>query len=67
MIDLESESQGMEAGVRVGDIIKEINHQPIKTVKDYKNEIKKLKKGDSIQMFIKRVDGNFDVVTLTKQ
>jgi len=66
VIDVESESQGMEAGVRTGDIIKEINHQPIKTVKDYKNKIKKLKKGDSIQMFIKRVDGNFDVVTLTK-
>ena len=66
VIDVESESQGMEAGVRVGDIIKEINHQPIETVKDYKNEIKKLKKGDSIQMFIKRVNGNFDVVTLTK-
>jgi serine protease Do len=66
VIDVESESQGMKAGVRVGDIIKEINHQPIKTVKDYKNEIKKLKKGDSIQMFIKRVNGNFDVVTLTK-
>jgi len=66
VIDVESESQGMEAGVRVGDIIKEINHQPIETVKNYKNEIKKLKKGDSIQMFIKRVNGNFNVVTLTK-
>jgi len=66
VIDVESESQGMEAGIRVGDIIKEINHQPIETVKDYKNGIEKLKKGDPIQMFIKRVNGGFDVVTLTK-
>ncbi|RLC24082.1 MAG: peptidase, partial [Deltaproteobacteria bacterium] len=66
VIDVESESQGMEAGIRVGDIIKEINHQPIETVKDYKNGIEKLKKGDPIQMFIKRVNGGFDVVMLTK-
>ncbi len=66
VIGVESESQGMEAGVRVGDIIKEINHQPIKTVKYYKNEIKKLKKGDSIQMFIKRVNVGFVIVKLTK-
>ncbi len=66
VINVELESHGMEAGVRIGDIIKEINHQPIETVKDYKNEIKKLKKGDSIQMFVKRINGNFDVLTLTK-
>jgi len=66
VIDVESESQGAEAGVRIGDIIKEINHQPIETIKDYKNEIKKLKKGDSIQMFIKRINAGYVVVKLTK-
>ena len=64
--DVEAEGQGAKAGVRIGDIIKEINHQPIETVKDYENKTKKLKKGDSIQMFIKRINGSFDVVTLTK-
>jgi serine protease Do len=66
VVDVESESQGMEAGVRVSDIIKEINHQKIETVKDYKNEIKKLKKGDSIKMFIKRINAGYVVVNLTK-
>lgn len=64
--DVEAEGQGAKAGVRIGDIIKEINHQPIETVKNYKNEINKFKKGDSIQMFIKRINGGFNVVTLTK-
>jgi len=64
--DVEAEGQGAKAGVRIGDIIKEINHQPIETVKDYENETKKLKKGDPIQMFIKRINGSFDVVTLIK-
>ena len=66
VIDVESESQGAEAGVMVGDIIKEINHKPIETAKDYKNEIKKLKKGDSIQMFIKRINAGYVVIKLTK-
>jgi len=66
VIDVESESQGAQAGVRIGDIIKEINHKTIKTIKDYKQEIKKLKKGGSIQLFIKRINGSFDVVMLTK-
>jgi serine protease Do len=66
VIDVESESQGEQGGVMVGDIIKEINHQPITTVKDYKKEIKKLKKGDSIQLFIKRINSGYVVVKLTK-
>ncbi|MCJ7616631.1 MAG: DegQ family serine endoprotease, partial [Desulfobacterales bacterium] len=66
VIDVEPESQGAQAGVMVGDIIKEINHQPITTVKDYKKEIKELKKGDSILMFIKRINAGYVVVKLTK-
>jgi len=64
--NVESESQGAQAGVRVGDIIKEINHQPIETIKDYKKEIKKLKKGDSVLMFIKRINAGYVIVKLTK-
>jgi len=66
VIDVEPESQGAQAGVMVGDIIKEINHQQITTVKDYKKEIKELKKGDSILMFIKRINAGYVVVKLTK-
>jgi len=66
VIDVESESQGAEAGVRIGDIIKEINHKPIETAKDYKNETKQLKKGDSILMFIKRINAGYVVIKLTK-
>ncbi|MCG2829895.1 MAG: DegQ family serine endoprotease [Desulfobacteraceae bacterium] len=66
VIDVEPESQGAQAGVMVGDIIKEINHQPITTVNDYKKETKELKKGDSILMFIKRINAGYVVVKLTK-
>ena len=66
VVDVDAESQGREAGVMVGDIIKEINRKPIETIIDYKKAIKKMKKGDSIQLFIKRINAGYVVVKLTK-
>ena len=66
VIDIESESQGAEAGVKVGDIVKGINRHSIETIKDYKKEIEKLKKGDSILMLIKRINAGYVVIKLTK-
>ena len=66
VVDVDAESQGKEAGVMVGDIIKEINRKPIETITDYENAIKKMKKGDSIQLFIKRINAGYVVVKLTK-
>jgi hypothetical protein len=47
-------------------VIKEINHQAIKSVNDYSSLISKLKKNDAIQMFIWRLNAGFVVVKLTK-
>ena len=66
VVNVDAESQGKEAGVMVGDIIKEINRTPIETIIDYKKAIKKMKKGDSIQLFIKRINAGYVVVKLTK-
>ena len=59
-------SKGAEAGVLAGDIIKEINHNPIKTVEDYTKAIKAIGKGESIHLFIRRVNVGFLVIRLTK-
>ncbi len=48
------DSKGSEAGILVGDMIKEINHQKIKTVKDFKNQIKNIEKDENVEMLIKR-------------
>ena len=61
-----SGSKGEEAGIRVHDNIKEINHKGIKTVDDYREAIRKIKKGASIQMFIRRLNVGFLVVTFKK-
>jgi len=66
VIDIEPGSKGEKAGVLAGDIIKEVNHKPIKTVKDYHKVIKKIKKGKPINMFIWRRSAGFLVIKLIK-
>ena len=63
---VESGSKAAEAGVQEGDVIKEINHQAVKSAKDYAAQIAKLKKSDAVQMFIWRMNAGFVVVKLTK-
>jgi len=59
-------SKGAEAGVLIGDIIKEINHNPIKTVEDYAKAIRDIGKGEPLLLFIRRVNVGFLVIRLTK-
>ena len=66
VVNVEPGSKGAEAGVQMGDIIKEINHKVIKTVNDYKAAIGEVKKGETIQMFIRRMNIGFLVIKLTK-
>ncbi len=66
VVEVASGSKGEEAGIRVHDNIKEINHKGIKTVDDYREAIQKTKKGASIQMFIRRMNVGFLVVTFKK-
>jgi serine protease Do len=63
---VQPKSQGEDKGVKTRDIIKEINHQSINTVDDYENAIRKVKKGDTFSMLIKRADSGFFVIKLTK-
>jgi serine protease Do len=63
---VESGGKAEAAGVQAGDVIKEINHQAIKSVQDYSSQISGLKKNDAIQMFIWRMNAGFVVVKLTK-
>jgi len=66
VVEVESDSKGSEAGVRVGDIIKEINHEVIETVKDYKASVQKIKTGESVNLFIWRRGAGFLVIKFTK-
>jgi len=66
VIDVKSGSEGDDAGVRVGDIIKEINRQAVKDTGDYQAILKQLSSGDPVNLFIRRKNAGFLVAKLTK-
>ena len=66
VVGVESGSKGAEAGINVGDMIKEINHRAIKTVNDYQAVLEKIETGETINFFIQRLNAGFLVVKLTK-
>ena len=57
---------GAEAGLRRGDLIKEIDRQEIKTTEDYQRILGKTKKGESVLLLIKRGTRTF-YTTLTPE
>ena len=66
VINVESDSKGADAGVQMGDIIKEINHRIIETVKDYTEAMEKIKDDEPVNMFIWRKNAGFMVIKLNK-
>ena len=63
---VESGSKGEDADVRVGDIIKEINRQPVKNAAEYKAILSQIDSGDSVNLFIRRKNAGFLVAKLVK-
>ena len=66
VIDVESGSKAAEAGVQMGDIIKEINHRIVESEKDYIAAMDKIKEGESVNLFIWRKNAGFMVIKLNK-
>jgi S1-C subfamily serine protease len=66
VVGVASGSKGADAGVQVGDIIKEVNLRVIENVKDYTSALQKLKSGEDVNLFIWRRNAGFLVIKLTK-
>jgi serine protease Do len=66
VVGVASDSKGAEAGIQMGDIIKEINHRVIESVDDYKTALQKVKDGDSVNFFVWRRNAGFLVIKATK-
>jgi serine protease Do len=66
VVGVQADSQGDKAGFVNGDIIREINHQPVENVSDYRRLISDIKKGEPIQFYIKRAENGYVVIKLTK-
>jgi len=66
VVGVEPGNKGSEAGVQVGDIIKEINHQTIESATDYSAAVRKIDAGESINLFIWRKNAGFKVIKFKK-
>jgi len=64
--DVKSDGKGAQAGVMLGDIIKEVNHTEIKNRQDYIEAVGKVEKEGSIHLFVKRLNAGFLVIKITK-
>jgi serine protease Do len=66
VVSVESGSKGDEAGVQMGDIIKEINHRIIESVDDYSAAMEKIGDDEPVNIFIWRKNAGFLVIKLNK-
>jgi serine protease Do len=66
VVGVAADSKGAEAGIQMGDIIKEINHRVIESVDDYKTALQKVKDSDSVNFFVWRRNGGFLVIKVAK-
>jgi serine protease Do len=59
-------SKGDLAGIRQGDLVKEINRTPVNTIKEYQKQMRKIKKESPVQLLIKRGRSGYVVAKFTK-
>ncbi|MBC2714816.1 MAG: DegQ family serine endoprotease [Desulfobacteraceae bacterium] len=66
VVNVKPDSKGAKTGIVKGDIIKEINHQPVENVSDYNRIVDDVKKGDAIHLYLRRLNKGFMVVKIIK-
>jgi len=66
VVNVAAGSNAGEAGIRQGDIIKEVNHQPVESVSDYEAAVSEVAEGGTLQFYIKRAQRGYIVIKMTK-
>jgi len=64
VVGVAPKSKADAAGIQQGDLIIEINHQNVDSVKDFKNLIDQYKKADGINLLVKRMNAGLMVINL---
>ncbi len=64
--ELESESRAEQAGIRVGDMLKEVNHRSVETMKQYASLMEQIAKGDRVRLLFRRGNSSFFAIGLVK-
>ena len=64
VIGVEPNSKAQAAGIQQGDLIIEVNRKNVASVEDFNNLIDQHKKGDGINLLVKRMNGGLMVIHL---
>ncbi len=64
VVNVDPNGKAQAAGIQQGDLIIEINRKDVGSVKDFKNLIDQHKKGDGINLLVKRMNGGLMVIHL---
>jgi serine protease Do len=66
VIQIKPDSPGAKSGVRAGDLLIEVNHQPVDTVGQYQAYVRKFKKKEIVQLLFRRGNSHVFVVQFGK-
>ncbi len=66
VVEIEPGSKADQAGIREGDLLKEVNHRPIETQKQYLKAMETVGKGELFQLLFRRGNVSFIAVRLTR-
>ena len=66
ILDIAPGQKAHKAGLRRGDLIKEMNHTPVFSVSEFEEKLDKVKSGENVQLLIKRGNFGYYVVDFEK-
>ncbi len=64
--DVAEDSPADSSGIQQGDLVKEVDHQAVQTVKEFQDQVARIKKGDTLQLLIRRGRVGFLVIRITR-
>jgi len=66
IVDVKVGGKADNGGLRRGDLIKEVNHTPVRTIEDFQSQVENISPGNVVQLLFRRGNFGYYVVSLTK-
>jgi serine protease Do len=64
VVGVKANSKAEKAGIQKGDLIKEVNRQPVESTSDFKKMVHNKKTGDGVDLLVKRMNAGYVVIHL---
>jgi serine protease Do len=64
VVDVQPGGKAEQAGIRQGDLVKEVNRKPVRTVDGLTREVEKAKDGKAMQLLVKRPNAGYVVIKI---